>query len=128
MSRIKYDEYALAQEAKVKLIPFDFVEKDGVISAHSPKPPVPSDVASIVFTYQAQGSIKGVVLTHSNMVNMAKDLLVSHIIAAREGINENDMHFSFFPLARIFERTVVTLMLYSGACVAFKVRTKEIRK
>ena len=50
---------------------------------------------------------------------MAKSLFQAHMILG-ETVTDRDRHFSYFPLARMFERTVVTLMLHSGASIAFK--------
>lgn len=63
-------------------------------------------------------------MTHCNMIHMAKNLYKAfHLISQHqelEHLSERDVHFSYFPLARVFERNVLTVMFYFGACIAFK--------
>lgn len=72
------------------------------------------DLATIVYTSGTTGKPKGVMLSHSNMLQNAYSGLHS------VGVFPSDRFLSFLPLSHMFERTVgYYLTMMSGAEVAF---------
>lgn len=77
-----------------------------------PEGPRPEDVASICYTSGTTGEMKGVMLTHRN--------LLSNALACTEatGGNRDDVHLATLPLSHAFEHTCGLLMhLFLGATV-----------
>lgn len=56
-----------------------------------------------------------------NNVNLSEQARVLYMAHSLRGIlvNEQDVHLSWFPLSRPYERIIVTLYLSIGASVAF---------
>ena len=79
-----------------------------------PTPPVPSDLAGIVYTSGTTGKPKGVMLTHENVVSDV------HAVMQRVQANEQDVFLSFLPLSHTFERTTgYYFAVATGSCVAY---------
>ncbi len=81
----------------------------------------PDDLATIVYTSGTSGTPKGVELSHAN--------LISQIHATAENYHfdrEEDVAFSFLPLAHIFERMVMHFYLSQELTVYFADNVKNV--
>ena len=77
-------------------------------------PPMPHDLAAIVYTSGTTGRPKGVMLTHANVLSNVDAVL------RRVAPSEDDVFLSFLPLSHTFERTAgYYLPMAAGSCVAF---------
>eukprot|EP00345_Euplotes_harpa_P010687 CAMPEP_0168355008 /NCGR_PEP_ID=MMETSP0213-20121227/24265_1 /TAXON_ID=151035 /ORGANISM="Euplotes harpa, Strain FSP1.4" /LENGTH=593 /DNA_ID=CAMNT_0008367077 /DNA_START=129 /DNA_END=1907 /DNA_ORIENTATION=+ len=76
--------------------------------------PTADDIYSILYTSGTTGDPKGVISTH---VNIASTLGGVDLIGV--DISEKDVHFSYLPLAHIFDRLLHALIAYSGARIGY---------
>ncbi|GMH96440.1 hypothetical protein TrST_g14202 [Triparma strigata] len=84
------------------------------LSGFVPNPPSPNDLATICYTSGTTGNPKGVLLSHSNFVAVASACLETVV-----DLEQTDLHFSYLPLAHIFERTMHVALYKCGASVVF---------
>ena len=92
-----------------------------------PTPPTPSSLATICYTSGTTGPPKGVMLTHSNFIAVA-----SAVASTVVRLQNADVHFSYLPLAHIFERTMHVAIQAHGAATVFgtgnvKTMTEEVK-
>jgi len=71
------------------------------------------DPATVIYTSGTSGRMKGVVLTHRNLLSSA----VSS--ARRFGIRPDDVYLSFLPMSHVLERVVHLSMLWAGAHLCY---------
>jgi long-chain acyl-CoA synthetase len=73
----------------------------------------PEDTASILYTSGTTGTLKGVVLTHSN--------IASNVAACEElfPLAKHDVAMSFLPLSHIFERMLDYTYFWRGVSIAY---------
>ncbi|KAL6079084.1 Long-chain-fatty-acid--CoA ligase 6, variant 2 [Balamuthia mandrillaris] len=117
MEPIQYEESYLADKQQIKLIPFTFVEKDGIREPQSPDPPHTNDLATILYDINTRGEVKGIMLSHNNLLVGSKALIYQG--RSKLKLTCDDVHFSYFPLRLRVERSVVTLMFSVGGSVGF---------
>uniref|UniRef100_A0A6B2KWX2 sphingomyelin phosphodiesterase n=1 Tax=Arcella intermedia TaxID=1963864 RepID=A0A6B2KWX2_9EUKA len=118
MEALDYAEYTVAEKANLKLIPSDFVEQSGVLD---PKPPYcsqPDDVATLMFSRQATSLLKCIPITHKTLIQMLRNLVSAHNVCGTT-LTHFDVHLSWFPICRLYERIIVLLYISIGASVAF---------
>jgi long-chain acyl-CoA synthetase len=73
----------------------------------------PEDLATLIYTSGTSGKMKGVLLTHGN-------LLASAVSSARRiNVTVDDAYLSFLPLAHVLERVVHISMLWAGASIHY---------
>ncbi|GMH58817.1 hypothetical protein TL16_g02692 [Triparma laevis f. inornata] len=84
------------------------------LSGFVPNPPSPNDLATICYTSGTTGNPKGVLLSHANFVAVASACLETVV-----DLEQTDKHFSYLPLAHIFERTMHVALYKCGASVIF---------
>ncbi|XP_054422150.1 long-chain-fatty-acid--CoA ligase 1 isoform X3 [Pteronotus mesoamericanus] len=101
----------------VEIISMKAMEDLGRANRKKPKPPAPEDLAVICFTSGTTGNPKGALITHGNIVSdssafvkMTEKMLV---------LNGSDTHISYLPLAHMFERLMLCVMLCHGAKIGF---------
>ncbi|MBC7653624.1 MAG: AMP-binding protein, partial [Oligoflexus sp.] len=76
---------------------------------------LPSDISSLIYTSGTTGVPKGVMLTHSNLVENVKVCLEQIPV-----IDQNDTFLSFLPLSHVFERTATYHVCCTKGCkIAF---------
>ncbi|MDD9868435.1 MAG: long-chain fatty acid--CoA ligase [Gammaproteobacteria bacterium] len=97
---------------------------DGDLDDVGAAPPVPGDVATIVYTSGTTGPAKGVVLTHGNLLgNVAATSDFVHYIGS------DNLFLSFLPLSHTFERTVgYYLSMMIGAQVAYARSIQQLKE
>lgn len=115
MERLEYEEMEAAERAKIALYDFGYLEKRGETQPVEDRRPNPGDVATIVYKVSQSNEPAGCVLTHQNLVAsvMALDMTLE-----RE-FSEQDVHFSFAPLAYITERTFTLFAVRKGMAIGF---------
>ncbi|XP_058077618.1 long chain acyl-CoA synthetase 6, peroxisomal-like isoform X3 [Magnolia sinica] len=75
--------------------------------------PKPEDIATICYTSGTTGTPKGVVLTHGNLIaSVAGSSLCMKFFPS-------DVYISYLPLAHIYERGNLILLVYNGGAVGF---------
>jgi long-chain acyl-CoA synthetase len=96
----------------------DFICKGEVDDGMS-KRPVPSDLACIMYTSGSTGVPKGVMLTHGNLVSAMSAALLH--LQPNDGtfLSDNNVYFSYLPLAHSFERVATSVIFVIGASVGF---------
>lgn len=100
----------------LRLMMWDDVVRSGEVNAASvpPRPPAPSDVATICYTSGTTGKPKGAIISHQNLVAVSAAGLESTM-----HVHDQDVYLSFLPLPHIFERIVVNSLLARGAAIGF---------
>jgi len=104
-----------ADENKINIISLESMETFGLANLHDPIPPKPETVLTICFTSGTTGDPKGVVLTHKNIVSVAGSI----DLCIQPSLKPSDTHFSFLPLAHVFERLMHVLIFTKGAKMGF---------
>lgn len=79
------------------------------------------DIAVIAYSAGATGDPKGIMLTHSNLISAAKNLIQI------DNMTEKDDYLSFLPLAWIHEQVMsVVIPLHTGSIVNFPERASTV--
>lgn len=104
-----------SQSTKYKLLSFEDVVKLGEKSPKKHNPPKSSDLSTIMYTSGTTGDPKGVMITHGNLIATFSGLEPKLDMLCHSG----DLYLSYLPLAHIFERVVVSAVLYKGGGVGF---------
>ncbi|KNC78520.1 hypothetical protein SARC_09056 [Sphaeroforma arctica JP610] len=100
-------------DAGVTLLNFYEVADLGSENVLSHDPPTAEDVAVLMYTSGTTGNPKGVQITHRNVM--------SDVVSLQERlrVSNQDVHFSFLPLAHIFERVIQALCVSQGCSIGF---------
>jgi long-chain acyl-CoA synthetase len=80
-------------------------------------PPSPSSPCSISYTSGTTSDPKGVVLTHANLTCLIESFAGG--LNPKITISEKSHHFSYLPLAHIFERVVTAGLASYGGTISF---------
>lgn len=94
---------------------FNNLEKEGSVALKDPISVQPSDTATICFTRGSTGRWKGAELTHGNIVAGVAGFLAT--LPSSERPSHHDIYLSFASLSHLFERTITTCLLLSGASI-----------
>ena len=81
-------------------------------------PPLPDDIAILMYTSGSTGNPKGVMLTHSNLVHALMSLTGLGESAIGE-IKSSDAYIGYLPLAHVLELLAENLMLLLGVPIGY---------
>lgn len=97
----------------VQLVTYEEFLEIGTKNPARATPASPDDLATICYTSGTTGAPKGVMLTHRNLISNAAGY------AFDLDISPSDCHISYLPLAHIYERVTMLVVLFNGARVGF---------
>lgn len=77
-----------------------------------------TDTCTIMYTSGTTGEPKGVIL--SNVAFMSEVMSMDQLLRETDKVGtEEDVYFSFLPLAHIFDQIIVTYCIYTGSSIGF---------
>lgn len=114
------NEEACASAVKLGIDVYSFEEflaigKENMTDA---RPPKAQDLCTIMYTSGTTGNPKGVELTHESVLATVASL-IHFLNLTGEAAGENEVFFSFLPLAHIFDRTAEEMYLHLGAAIGY---------
>ena len=101
-------------ELDINLVSFQSVLTTGRESLIPDRPPTGSDFYAFSYTSGTTGLPKGVMSTYFSV-----EALITSIFLNKTSMQHSTRHLSYMPLAHLFERVNVLLILKSGAVVGF---------
>ncbi|XP_071267492.1 long-chain-fatty-acid--CoA ligase 1-like isoform X2 [Salvelinus alpinus] len=108
---------AKGKDCGIDILSLSQVEAIGKAHHHQPVPPSPEDMAVVCFTSGTTGNPKGAMLTHGNVASNCSAFI--KVIEACCLPNHEDVLLSYLPLAHMFERVVVGVILVHGGRIGF---------
>ncbi|XP_012889248.1 PREDICTED: long-chain-fatty-acid--CoA ligase 6 isoform X1 [Dipodomys ordii] len=105
------------QKSGVVIKSMQSMEDCGQENRQAPVPPQPDDLSIVCFTSGTTGNPKGVMLTHGNVVADFSGFL--KVTESQWAPTCADVHFSYLPLAHMFERMVQSVVYCHGGRVGF---------
>lgn len=100
--------------AGARMVTIEQVESLGRRHPRAHVPPRPGDLATICYTSGTTGTPKGAMLSHANLIADA-----AGTAALLEDFQPGNRHISYLPLAHIYERNNMTMVLHLGGSVGF---------
>ena len=111
-------ELVAANARSLRLFSFDVLVEEGRSLPEVVLPAVsPDDMCMICYTSGTTGVPKGALLSHGNMV--AVGTAVVQYIDTLGGLNNDDAHISYLPMAHVFEHFVQMAVVFYGARIGF---------
>jgi long-chain acyl-CoA synthetase len=107
------------KEFKWNMVLFTDLEATGASKSVEPNAAGKDDIATICYTSGTTGLPKGVVLTHMNLLSFAASATELMKRNKLKEFGSSDSYLSYLPLAHVFERCVVTALVYNGAQIGF---------
>ncbi|XP_076458933.1 long-chain-fatty-acid--CoA ligase 5-like isoform X2 [Babylonia areolata] len=112
------DLSGMASQAKLRLVPFEFLESLGQANPAPLKLAKPDDVCIICYTSGTTGVPKGAMLTHQGFVATCSACL-QQVLAGGIEVHPSDIMISYLPLAHSYERLLHSVMYMCGSRVGF---------
>jgi long-chain acyl-CoA synthetase len=100
-------------QSGIEIVPFSRLEAQGKADQRAFVAPKPHDLATICYTSGTTGVPKGAMISHYNLVASAAGS------SQAVQILPSDVHISYLPLAHIYERMNLLVMLHHGVAVGF---------
>jgi long-chain acyl-CoA synthetase len=104
---------SLPPQSGIEVVPFSRLEAQGKADQRAFVTPKPHDLATICYTSGTTGVPKGAMLSHYNLIASASGSSKAVTLLP------SDVHISYLPLAHIYERMNVLVMLHYGVAVGF---------
>jgi long-chain acyl-CoA synthetase len=104
---------SLPPQAGVEVMPYSRLEAQGKADQRPFVAPKPHDIATICYTSGTTGVPKGAMISHYNLIASAAGS------SQATEILPSDVHISYLPLAHIYERMNMLVMLHHGTAVGF---------
>ncbi|KAH8964740.1 hypothetical protein BDL97_04G082000 [Sphagnum fallax] len=112
------EQKAAAEESGVALYSWQEFMDLGANNPVDLAPPAGDDLSTIMYTSGTTGEPKGVLLTHKCILTTIAGL--DHFLKSlNEVVDENDVYFSFLPLAHIFDRVAEEMFVFTGSSIGF---------
>eukprot|EP01065_Artemidia_motanka_P041075 TRINITY_DN5263_c5_g1_i1.p1 TRINITY_DN5263_c5_g1~~TRINITY_DN5263_c5_g1_i1.p1 ORF type:complete len:1588 (+),score=526.34 TRINITY_DN5263_c5_g1_i1:483-4766(+) len=112
---IEFDMHQLAREHGVQLITCAFVESAGRNGPRPPPPPEKTDLATITFRQDSEGTLRAIGLSHENVMASVRALVESGALGAAE----KSGHLSHLSTECFFERVMHYACHYLGIPIGF---------
>jgi len=120
-NKITKSQHSEAEKYHLNLYPWEDLLESGKDKMQEPAEVKPEDVYTLCYTSGTTGTPKGTILTHRNQT--------SSIAATNERedlkIDENDVYYSYLPLAHCMERSGILFMINKGTKVCFSTGEKR---
>ncbi|KAF7149555.1 hypothetical protein RHSIM_Rhsim02G0242900 [Rhododendron simsii] len=78
-----------------------------------------SDICTIMYTSGTTGDPKGVMITNNGIINVVVGMNRVLQESVNEPFNEQDVYFSYLPLAHIFDRVIEEILIRHGGSIGF---------
>jgi len=112
------DQAALKSLKGIKSFSFPELVAVGAKAPKSGTRAKPTDTATIMYTSGTTGNPKGVILLQSTLVSEISGVSAM-LTAVNVDISENDVFFSYLPLAHIFDRMTEELLISKGGSIGY---------
>ena len=120
MEPLTCKQQVLAQEARIALYDFAFVEEKGRRSGiFKFIPPLPTYACTMLFRWHSISNLPTpLTINHASLVQNANALAQAEALGGQPLFTSKDRHLSHLPMAYVGERVILILAMRSGASVA----------
>jgi len=104
-----------AERYGIRVIPWAEALREGSQHPVDPTPTTPDDLNAIVYTSGTSGMPKGVMVSHRAIVATTENICSHYDI----GEYTSNVHYSYLPLAHVYERCFEFVMTFGGGSIGF---------